>query len=240
MTSPTETTYQEFQYAYDWFNQHLFNGKLPPCLITLQREKQAYSYFSSNRFVSSLGDKTDEIALNPVYFSICPPEETMQTLVHEMCHLWQFHFGKPGRRGYHNKEWGNKMETIGLMPSSTGKEGGKKTGDKVADYIIIGGEFEKQCNDLFSTGFKITWSDKYPARNKILEAIESGTIEDMQEQLEEWGVEVTENGEIIIESQSKPTRFKYLCPECNSQVWGKSNLNIICGNCNKKLDQFEL
>ena len=238
MASPTETTYQEFQLAYNWFNQKLFDGQLPPCLITLQREKQSYGYFSSNRFVSSQGKKTDEIALNPIYFSVCPPEETMQTLVHEMVHLWQFHFGKSGRRGYHNKEWGNKMECIGLMPSSTGKKGGKKTGDKVADYIIKGGNFESLCQELFCTGFKITWSDKYPARNKILEAIESGTIDDMEEQLKEWGVEVTEDGEIIIENQSKPTRNKYSCPDCKIQVWGKPNLNIHCRDCDKQLERY--
>ena len=237
MSNPTETAYHEFQHAYDWFNKTLFDTQLPPCLITLQREKQTYGYFSFNRFVSGSGDKTDEIALNPIYFSVCPPEETMQTLVHEMCHLWQFRFGKPGRRGYHNKEWGNKMEYVGLMPSSTGKQGGKKTGDKVADYIIKGGRFENVCNELFSSGFKITWSDKYPARNKIIEAINNGTISEMQEQLSEWGVEITESGEIILENQTKQTRNKYICPSCEIQVWGKPNLNISCCDCNIKLEQ---
>lgn len=52
-----------------------------------------------------------------------------------MTHLWQYHFGKPGRRGYHNKEWANKMESIGLMPSSTGQPGGDKTGDKMAEGL---------------------------------------------------------------------------------------------------------
>ncbi|MBM5564638.1 SprT-like domain-containing protein, partial [Klebsiella quasipneumoniae] len=89
-------------------------------------------------FVSRDGGTTDEIAMNPAYFAVCPPEEIMQTLVHEMAHLWQHHFGKPGRRGYHNKEWAERMEEIGLMPSSTGKPGGAKTGDKMADYIIEG------------------------------------------------------------------------------------------------------
>lgn len=33
------------------------------------------------------------------------------------------------------------MEMIGLMPSDTGKEGGKKTGKSMADYAIEGGLF---------------------------------------------------------------------------------------------------
>jgi len=40
-------------------------------------------------------------------------------------------------------KWARKMEGIGLMPSSTGKPGGKKSGGKVGDYVIAGGCFEK-------------------------------------------------------------------------------------------------
>jgi len=86
---------------------------------------------------------TDEIALNPEYFFERREGEILQTLVHEMVYLWQEHFGKPGRRGYDNPEWARKMEGIGLMPSSTGKPGGKKSGGKVGDYVIAGGCFEK-------------------------------------------------------------------------------------------------
>lgn len=37
-----------------------------------------------------------------------------------MAHAWQFHFGEPGRRGYHNKEWAEKMEAISLLCGSEG------------------------------------------------------------------------------------------------------------------------
>ncbi len=53
---------------------------------------------------------TDEIAMNPSYFGVVPLLEILQTLVHEMAHAWQFHFGEPGRRGYHNKEWADKWK----------------------------------------------------------------------------------------------------------------------------------
>ena len=48
--NPTHQTYSELQHAYDHFNQALFGGQLPSCLITLQREKRSYGYFSSKRF----------------------------------------------------------------------------------------------------------------------------------------------------------------------------------------------
>ncbi len=229
---PTETAYDELQSAYDYFNEHLFESQLPDCLITLQREKKTYGYFSAERFINRNGEKTDEIAMNPAYFACCPPEEVMQTLVHEMTHLWQHHFGKPGRRGYHNKEWADKMESIGLMPSSTGQPGGDRTGDKMADYIIDGSPFDELCNDLLTGDFRISWADKFPARERLQAAIENGTVADMAEELAAWGVEVSDNGEIIMElPEQKPTRTKFTCPECGANAWGKASLNLICGDC---------
>ena len=101
---PTRETYSELQQAYEHFNQRLFDDALPHCLITLQREKRTCGYFSAARFASLDGSTTDEIALNPAYFAAVPIIETLQTLVHEMTHLWQHHFGKPGRARYHNKK----------------------------------------------------------------------------------------------------------------------------------------
>lgn len=147
-SQPTPQAYAELQLAYDHFNGALFGGQLPGCLITLQREKRTYGYFSRNRFANLDGQLTDEIALNPCYFAVVPLVETMQTLVHEMVHQWQALFGKPGRGRYHNDQWADKMESIGLMPSSTGRPGGKRTGDHMADYAIEGGRFLQACQAL--------------------------------------------------------------------------------------------
>ncbi|WP_435330610.1 SprT-like domain-containing protein, partial [Klebsiella pneumoniae] len=91
-----------------------------------------YGYCSFQRFAGrESGQMVDEIAMNPVYFSIRTIKATLSTLVHEMVHQWQFHFGKAGRRGYHNKEWAALMERVGLMPSDTGQAGGKKVGQSM-------------------------------------------------------------------------------------------------------------
>lgn len=92
----------------------------------------------------------------------------MQTLVHEMVHQWQAHFGKRGRGRYHNDEWADKMETIGLMPSSTGHPGGKRTGDHMADYAIKGGRFLRACQSLVSDeSFRLSWYDRFPAKEHV-------------------------------------------------------------------------
>src|SRR5262245_14971271 len=38
------------------------------------------------------------------------PSQILSTLVHEMVHGEQHHYGKPSRGGYHNKQWADWME----------------------------------------------------------------------------------------------------------------------------------
>jgi len=117
-------------------NTTLFEGELPECMILVVRGKQFHGYFWPKNF-QRIGskEKIDEIALNPDTMRR-PPKIVLSTLAHEMCHLWQYSFGTPGRGRYHNKEWAEKMETIGLMPTSTGAPGGKRTGDHMTHFII--------------------------------------------------------------------------------------------------------
>lgn len=61
--------------------------------------------------------------------------------VRKTAHLWQHHFGKPSRAGYHNKEWAAKMLAIGLYPSDTGRPGGKETGQSCSHYIVESGPY---------------------------------------------------------------------------------------------------
>jgi predicted SprT family Zn-dependent metalloprotease len=99
------------QAAYDFFNEALFGGKLRSCLITLQRRsKRTSGYYWARRFAEIKGKAyTDEIAMNPQRFTSTSLANVLATLVHEQVHLWQFHFGKPSRGRYHNKEWADKM-----------------------------------------------------------------------------------------------------------------------------------
>ena len=81
----------------------------------------------------------------------------LPTLVHEMTHLEQHHFGTPSRRGYHNREWVGLMEVIGLIPSNTGLPGGKQTGQQMTHYTQDGGSFDLKCSALLADGFTIPW-----------------------------------------------------------------------------------
>jgi predicted SprT family Zn-dependent metalloprotease len=143
----TTQEYKKLDAAFEFFNMRLFKGELPPCLITLNRHRRFYGYFSGGMFVSRISpSKVDEIALNPETFEGRTDKEILSTLVHEMVHLQQHHFGKPSRANYHNKQWADWMEEIGLMASKTGEPGGKKTGQGMTHYIIEGGPFECACD----------------------------------------------------------------------------------------------
>jgi predicted SprT family Zn-dependent metalloprotease len=143
----TTQEYKKLDAAFEFFNMRLFKGELPPCLITLNRKRNAKGYFFGGMFVSRLASKkVDEIALNPETFEDRTDKDILSTLAHEMVHLQQHHFGKPSRNAYHNRQWADWMEEIGLMPTDTGKEGGKRTGQRVTHYIIEGGLFDLACD----------------------------------------------------------------------------------------------
>jgi predicted SprT family Zn-dependent metalloprotease len=76
---------------------------------------------------------------HPSHFRSRTTEQSLSTPVHEMAHLEQHHFGKPGRTSYHNKERAGMMKAVGLIPSDTGAPAGREVGQKVSHYIEAGG-----------------------------------------------------------------------------------------------------
>lgn len=156
-TTPTNE-HAKLTEAFDYFNGALFGGELPACMITLQRKANARGYYAHHNWQERAGEgKVSEIAMNPDTFGERDDRSILSTLVHEMCHLWQFVYGEPSTGGYHNKSWGARMVSVGLIPSSTGMPGGKRTGTKVSHYIEVGGAFDSACTKLLATGFTIDW-----------------------------------------------------------------------------------
>jgi len=235
MANPTEQAYAELQTAFDFFNRELFGGRLPPCLITLQRRRNCYGFFARRQFVDTRGGTTDELAVNPAFFMVVPLAEILQTMAHEQVHLWQAHFGKPGRRGYHNRQFARKMEEIGLMPSATGKPGGVRTGQKMADYIIPGGPFEMAMVKLLERGFGITWRDRHPDPKQLAQVV-AGAVEGVSAaDLEAAGVNLAPP---VVEQPA--ARRKYVCPNCpKTSVWGRPKMKVICGKCHSAFVDVE-
>jgi predicted SprT family Zn-dependent metalloprotease len=208
--NPTLRTYKTLDDAYRFFNARLFAGRLPDCLITMQRSKKAYGYFAGGRFGSVDGKEiTDEIALNPSHFRSRTTEESLSTLVHEMAHLEQHHFGKPSRNGYHNKEWAKMMHAVGLIPSDTGAAGGKEVGQKVSHYIAGGGPFARACAELIGGGFEALY------------------------------IELWQEGDAAKRKKKTASKTRYTCPSCGVNAWAKPQVALICGDCDERLEADE-
>lgn len=163
--NPTTEQFSAYQAAFDYFNRVLFAGELRPVILNFSRKAKSLGFFAPIRW-GKLDAIRHEISLNPMYLAYRPMRDTMSTLVHEMAHLWQQDFGKnKSRGGYHNREWGSKMESIGLMPSHTGAPGGKRTGDRMTHYIIEGGPFAKAF-DAIPAEYLLPWSSAEPDEEK--------------------------------------------------------------------------
>jgi hypothetical protein len=166
MLKPTTELYAELQEIFDFFNQKLFTGELPNCLISLQRSKGAAGYFAYSSWENEKGKKIDEIALNPNGFKDKDLQTILSTFIHEMCHLWQSYFGKPGKNGYHNQEWSEKMQAVGLMPSHTGGRGGNQTGYKMSHFVLDNGLYKKSYEELEKLGGKMSWIESVGEQKK--------------------------------------------------------------------------
>ncbi len=211
-TSVTKREYSELDRAYKFFNEKFFHSQLPPTLITLQRKGKAMGYFHGKRFkgVDDGQETVDELALNPDCFGL-GDYETLNTLVHEMCHVWQAHHGKPSRNGYHNRQWAEKMVAIGLMPFDTKRHTEedirqlavdqiKQTGQSVSDFPIPNGLFDRQAKALLASGWHIKWESKMLAGKRS-------------------------------HQRKKQNKVKYHCSVCGANAWGKPILQLMCGTC---------
>lgn len=198
----TKELYDRLAEAYDFYNNKLFEGRLSPVLLTLQRKRNARGYFCPERFVTRNEETAEihEIALNPDLFFERTDREILSTLVHEMVHQLQREYGgKDPKRAYHNAEWARMMVEVGLMPSSTGAEGGSKTGPKVSHYIMPGDAFDEVTEQLLASGFTLPIEARLVATPKAAERDKSKT--------------------------------PYVCSACGAKIWAKPGVKVICGDC---------
>lgn len=215
----TTNQYQYLDKLYKFYNQTLFAGELPDVLFTLSRTNKAAGYFASNRWKDPSGKHVHEISINPDIIKERFDIEVHQTLVHEMCHLWQMDFGTPGRKGYHNREWAVKMIAVGLMPSTTGREGGKVTGQNMSDYFTEDGPFIMAFKKLQENSFEPLPLEPENSHLYCQETAADGSATFVP-------VPKTER-----QRTKTGTRVKYSC-SCENNIWGKKDMKVLCQMCN--------
>ncbi len=199
--APTEAQYGAFATAFKHFNAALFEGKLPDVILAFATHKKSYGYFIASRWRSGESDvRVGEIALNPDFLERTE-RDVAATIVHEMVHLWQHAFGRPSRRGYHNAQWADRMEAIGLMPSATGEPGGARVGQRMTHYVIEGGRFAQAFDAL-------------PSKT-LLPFVAGAAIE----------------GARGPKKARDPSKTPYVCGTCGLKVWAKAGVVdlVHCG-----------
>jgi hypothetical protein len=109
---------------YAWFhrfNEHFFDRKLQNPVISFARTRCTnLGHFVIDR--NQFGLKWN-ININRLYVDL-PMFETLATLLHEMAHQWQQEYGKKKRKSsrgnYHNVEFRQKAEEMGIPSSQSG------------------------------------------------------------------------------------------------------------------------
>jgi hypothetical protein len=230
MSNPTKEIYDFLTQVCNAINKECFSSELPEVLLTVKGKGRVFGYYKKQAFISHDGKIVDEIAVNPAYFATHGFKELLQTLAHEMCHQWQYTCGTPSIRSYHNREFADKMKSIGLMPSTTGKEGGAETGQNMADYMAETGFLPDLYKRLKSEGVIIPWYERLG---------EKVTMQPL--------TEIAPSDVVIPASTEKPstanntTRAKYThqCKDDKkpSIIYGKPTLHIKCGVCNEDWKQ---
>ena len=210
------TQYLRLQSAFDMINRELFKSTLPSIMLTLQRKANCGGYFHEGRFeiCADSGKKirrtAHEIALNPEHFRTKGHEGVFATLAHEMVHLWQCEFGEDRpRSGYHNKEWGRTMISIGLMPvcSDSSRRGTKR----VRDGVPTG---QSMTHEVVDGPLRTLASKFLKSRGPII---------------------IVDQGEKAEPRQSNSNKVKQTCQCGKSIAWAKASSNLLCGHCGTRL-----
>jgi hypothetical protein len=166
--------------------------------------------------------------MNPAYFHL-GDTESFQTLVHEMTHLWRHLHGKRNRKGghgapgYHDAVWADRMEAIGLMPSDTGKPGGKRTGYHMGDYAIEGGLFDLARRELLISGHGVNWRDSrqpFSFGDPIGGYHQTGSRRSRPS--------------MPHRAAGRPARC-FECPICTVKAWSRPSARLACAACDMPL-----
>lgn len=205
--------------VFDYLNKNLFDEELlRPMIVFNRNPKVVGGYYAPSKWYSP-DDSTgvDEIAINANSMVQGDEIELMQVLVHEMVHQWQQHYGKPGRGGYHNREWADKCLSIGLKPMNVDAPE-SETGDKINTVLIKGGKAMLVLANM---------------PEEIAIAFYAEII---------GNPDPGKDGDDGKERPSDPTpvpkpksgsRTKYTCNMCGTNLWGKAGVRISCMDCNK-------
>lgn len=206
---PTSEQAVALQNALEHFNVELFDGALDTgeLMVVFTRNPHIIGgYFSPEKWEDDDGNPIHEIAINSNIMLHADPVKLFGILVHELSHYRQWKFGKPTRNGYHNQEWCEFAEEIGLECYDA--QGNRtKSSQNVETRITKDGLTEAAIAELPEEALL-----PFTARPEPDAPTPSG------------GGSGGGSGK----APKAGRRSKYTCPYCGINMWAKTGIKVLC------------
>lgn len=202
-TTKMSRTVGQLEKMYNTLNLDFFEGALPLPIITVQSKPGTYGHCSAAKIWQRKDDDTYELNVAAEVLML-PIEETIDTMIHEMIHLYcrQNNIKECSRGGaYHNGKFKEEAEKRGLT----------------CEYDERIGWYTKPSEKLIEYALEKEWTELKIARKMTIglpPMIGGGSKEPKETK----------------ETKPSSTR-KYLCLKCGNSVRATKDLNLICGDC---------
>ena len=195
----------QLEHIFSNLNTDFFCGELPVPIITVQSKPGTYGHSSVAKVWQKHDTRTYELNIAAEVLNY-PIEETIDTMLHEMVHIYCREHGiKEVSRGgkYHNGRFREIAEAHGLTCFRQGQYGwNTRPGDNLIEYALSKG-----------------WSEIRIGRATLPPLVRIGA-----------GGPAQAGGQPEGGKRPSSTR-KLVCPCCGQSVRATKKVNIICGDC---------
>ena len=208
-TTKMSRAVSQLEHIYSNLNTDFFSAELPTPIITVQSKPGTYGHSSVAKVWRRQEDSTYELNIAAEVLNY-PIEGTIDTMLHEMCHLFCRENGiKEVSRGgkYHNGRFKTVAEAHGLTCYQCGPYGwNTKPGDNLVEYALSKG-----------------WNEIKIGRSTLPPMIRLGA-----------GGTAQAGGQPQGGKRPSSTR-KLACPVCGQSVRATRKVNILCGDCMRQM-----
>lgn len=209
-TTKMSRAVSQLEHIYNALNTDFFQDELPIPIITVQSKPGTYGHCTTSKVWQRKDGGAYELNIAAEVLNY-PIEETLDTMLHEMVHLYCRENGiKEVSRGgkYHNKRFKAEAERRGLVCVPCGQYGWNTTpSDNLVEYALSKG-----------------WNEIKIGRGSLPPIIRTGASGTAQ-----TGAETTGGGK-----RPSSTR-KLQCPKCGCSVRATKTVRIMCMDCMEQM-----
>ena len=213
-TTKMSRAVSQLEHMYNALNADKFDGALPMPIITVQSKPGTWGHCSRARVWQRKDEQTYEMNIAAETLS-APIEEIIDTLLHEMVHLYcrENDIKEVSRSGkYHNGKFKDLAESVGLVCVREGIYGWNTVGtgnDKLIEYALEKGWSEIMLNRQTVNGFRIGIPGSGAAH----------------------GGSATPGG------KAPSSTRKLQCPCCGNSVRATKAVRIMCMDCMQQMNE---